>query len=61
MVTDNGNAERQRQARDRVERQTRHLRWSRWADREMRLVDYYATWGWPYGRSCPVIEGWRSA
>jgi hypothetical protein len=60
-IVDGANGERQAKARDRVQQQTRRLRIARMADRELRLADYYATWGWPDGRYCPVVEGWRTA
>jgi hypothetical protein len=60
-IPDQDHVERQRQARDRVERQTRQLRWSRWADSRLPMAEYYATWGWPHGRYCTLIEDRRPA
>jgi hypothetical protein len=60
-IADGTNGKRQARARERVEQQTRRLRFARMADRELSLAEHYRTWGWPHGRYCPVVEGWRSA
>jgi hypothetical protein len=45
----------------RAEALERRRRIARLVDRELSLAEYYRTWGWPHGRYCRVVEGWRSA
>lgn len=58
-IADGANGERRARAQERIDRQNRRQRWSRWADREMPLAEYYRCHRG--GFYCRVVEGWRVA